>query len=119
MGFDDTIIIGLYVVVAFWFFYYLLKPKAKPEKVEELDMSDFIQKVQKVFDFHWRTIQVDANTEIEAYICGKTGYVFAKIIKQDPFYTAYLKGESIGDYVTMYNAKEAINHHINFVKIVK
>ena len=117
MSFDDVLLLLLYAA-AFVFvgYHFFTKYYGGTEELTDDDkefIEKFVKKVQREYDFHWRIFNENHTNYLEAYICGKTGYVLAKIEKHEPFYSAYFSGKQLGDYVTHVDAKEAIMSHIN------
>ena len=120
MSFDEVVLIGLYAFVAYSVYKGVIGVlDAKRQTVKEetsIDLAEFIDKIQKEYNFGWKSYE---DNKIEAYVCGKTGYVFAKILHNDPFFTAYLKGELMGDYLTAYDARKAIEARLKLIGLMK
>lgn len=116
MDLETIVLIALYAIAAY-ILYRAVTSLFKLTQTEEddVDLTEFVNKVVREYNFQWRDFPISAHDQIEAFVCGKTGYVLAKIVKQEPFYSAYFKGQLIGDYVSPNHAKEAINTHLNFI----
>lgn len=118
---ENIFLIIVYAACAYVLYKFVSSPFRQTESNEEVDLTNFVKKVQQEFDFHWKTYEMSPHMEdsVEAYVCGKTGYVFAKIVPNKPFFTVHIKGDRLGDYTSQYAAKQAVDLHINTLSMLK